>query len=130
MSLPVFLRNKYKSGTLVHGILHYLHSQNGARYRDIMANFPTLLTNSTLTYVRREGLIEKAGPEFTARWQVTQEGINLLANRDMYTPADFWRYAFKNFPFYGAKMTKRMVDLTSHKFRWELTEEEIKEITG
>ena len=86
--------NNRLNGGLTHGILTMLNlaGPDGARAMDITNAFPTLDGSSTLTFMRRKGLIEKASAMAVEprAWVITAEGQALLATLEQYTPATYW----------------------------------------
>ena len=77
--------NRLKNGT-THGILQFLADKgvHGARAMDIIAEFPSLRGSSTLTYMRRDGLIAKLTTEQTAPWIICKYGLALLCDLGQY----------------------------------------------
>lgn len=89
------------NGGVTHGILAMLNSRGaqGARAKEITASFPSTDGASTLTIMRRGGLIAKAGVKQTTPWIITVKGQELLATLIPYTTTHYWRQVF-----YGTEM--------------------------
>lgn len=74
-------KNLYKKNSYGHGILYMLAKDGPTRTGAIETIFP-IRGSSTLTYLRRNGLIVKNPPESnTAPWEITPLGRELLALR-------------------------------------------------
>lgn len=107
------------NGGLTHGILSLLnHNQDGVRATDIVNVFPSLFSGSSLTTLRRKGLIAKAGKLQFDPYVITNEGRTLLAELDNYTPATYWENVWgMNKVSPGTRSSLKGVDIT--KYPWE-----------
>jgi len=76
---------KLKNGTR-HGILQFLADKgvHGARAMDIIAAFPSIRGSSTLTYMRRDGVVAKLTTDQIAPWIITKYGLALLSDLGQY----------------------------------------------
>jgi hypothetical protein len=73
----------YKPGSIGHGVLQAIASRGGCLSKELKAYWPVLNDASTLTHMRREGLIQKDGAT-TSPWQMTDLGKELLQERGPY----------------------------------------------
>ncbi len=74
----------YKKGTASHGILAACAGA-GSRYKELEAFFPGLKGSSTLTHMRRQGVIQKSGEGQQTPYILTEMGEELLKERGPYT---------------------------------------------
>jgi predicted transcriptional regulator len=79
-------------GTMKHGILYFLDKNKGARSKFLLVNFPSIYGSSILTYMRREGLIQKESEKATSNWLITPSGKELLEKTGPYTLAMYQKY--------------------------------------
>lgn len=63
----------------------------GARAFEIYNCFPSTISSSILTIMRRNGLIAKAGEKTTTPWIITVKGQEVLATLTPYTPHTYWK---------------------------------------
>jgi hypothetical protein len=74
------LKKLHRKESYGHGILYLLAKEGPKRTSEIYAIFP-IKGSSTLTYMRRQGLIEHQTPNTTSPWLITPLGKELLALR-------------------------------------------------
>lgn len=92
---PTSVGSRYRVGTVPHGVLAALVTRNGCRAIEIKAFFPSLNDSSTLTHMRREGLIEKSGGQ-TSPFVATELGKQLLKERGAYTATMYQKFTGTN----------------------------------
>lgn len=76
--------NLYKTGSIGHGVMSAIKHRDGCTSKELKAYFSSLNDSSTLTHMRREGVIVKNGGVNTA-WQLTPLGEEFLTLRGAYT---------------------------------------------
>lgn len=81
--------NRYRTGSIGHGVLQLLAVRKLARTGEIESFFPSLHGSSTLTYMRRQGLITKVLKTNTSPYAITKLGVDLLALRGKFDGVDF-----------------------------------------
>ena len=116
-----------KTGSLAHGIIYFLQLKDGARYKEILVNFPNIEGSSIMTYMRRDGLVCKESPAQTSRYLITEKGKEQLQLHPPYTKEMFWdSIRHKFFPY----NPDRLNDVYPNKFMWEMTQDEIVQTLG
>jgi len=86
------LEKLYRAGTIGHGVLQALSARGGCRSKELRAFFSVLNDSSTLTHMRREGLIEKQDKQHTAPFTLTVLGREILRERGIYTFEMYEKY--------------------------------------
>jgi hypothetical protein len=81
----------YKVGSLGHGILHAIAAAP-SRHSELIAFFPTIDGASTLTHMRRQGVIAKETENQQAPFILTELGKEVLQERGDYTFAMWKKY--------------------------------------